>query len=569
MQDARHGLSPVGTRVDGRLLRLVPADARRILVAGAGAAVYAAELRRARPTASFVILGPAGPDAPAWLRPVVEDGDMRDQAAGLDRFAPFDAILLDGALESNPSPEGFLKTLVASLAPAGVIAMKVANVHHWSRVGSLLTGAWDVDADPVGLSDERLRRALKEAGLESADWRKVQHEPPQDSPRATAILAALEASAPDGPGRKWARERIGITHFLVAATPVGALGRPLLVHQRALGPLNAGLNASVARVRLMNPGTLLEGFPGVRVRTDTGNQLPEPTVREPDRIFVWQRVLFRAPNVDALRKLHERGFVCVIEFDDHPNFFTFINDGGRATFLSGHAVQTSTPELADYIRQFNPEVMAFDNQLPSLDPLPEKPEGPVKVLFAAINRKAGWERIVQSFRDVLASGVDARAVVVGDKEFFQALGPIEKEFMPILDYDRYQDMLGGVDIALLPLADTEFDRAKTDLKFIECAARGTVVLASPVVYGKTVRDGETGFLYRSPEEFAARLRLLITDHGRRREMARAAYDYVREERMLSRYVRARLDWYRSLVARRDELHAAAMARVGVEATPAG
>jgi hypothetical protein len=46
---------------------------------------------------------------------------------------------------------------------------------------------------------------------------------------------------------------------------------------------------------------------------------------------------------------------------------------------------------------------------------------------------------------------------------------------------------------------------------------------------------------------------LLDDPGLRRRMARAAWEYARDERMFAYQTRARADWYRSLWARRAEL----------------
>jgi glycosyltransferase involved in cell wall biosynthesis len=70
-----------------------------------------------------------------------------------------------------------------------------------------------------------------------------------------------------------------------------------------------------------------------------------------------------------------------------------------------------------------------------------------------------------------------------------------------------------------------------------------VVLASPTVYEKTIVEGETGFLYRTPEEFGAKLRKLIDDAELRQRVAAKAYAYVREKRLLAQHYRQRRDWY--------------------------
>ena len=72
-----------------------------------------------------------------------------------------------------------------------------------------------------------------------------------------------------------------------------------------------------------------------------------------------------------------------------------------------------------------------------------------------------------------------------DEAFFQALDTPHKKFDPMTDYAGYLRMLGAAEIAFMPLADTPFNRAKSDLKFIEAAAARVAALASDVVYAGT------------------------------------------------------------------------------------
>jgi glycosyltransferase involved in cell wall biosynthesis len=162
---------------------------------------------------------------------------------------------------------------------------------------------------------------------------------------------------------------------------------------------------------------------------------------------------------------------------------------------------------------------------------------------------------------VAAHGDRVRVQVVYDRAFFDALMTPHKAFEPLCPYDRYQMLLQAADVALLPLEPTRFNRHKSDLKFIECASQGVVALASPTVYDRTIRHGETGLIYRSPDEFAALLDRLIRDHPFRRALARNAYYYVAEHRLLARHYRARYDWYRAMLDRRDQLDAELRQRV--------
>jgi glycosyltransferase involved in cell wall biosynthesis len=143
-------------------------------------------------------------------------------------------------------------------------------------------------------------------------------------------------------------------------------------------------------------------------------------------------------------------------------------------------------------------------------------------------------------------------ILIGDPQYYDG---------QFVDYEKYLQTLRESDIALLPLLDNEFNRSKSDLKFIECGACGAAVLASSVVYPKTVKDGVTGLIFNDKKEFAQKLQLLIENPEKRYNLATAAYDYVKNNRLLSQHYEERLDWYNELFERLDELNAEAQERI--------
>ena len=150
--------------------------------------------------------------------------------------------------------------------------------------------------------------------------------------------------------------------------------------------------------------------------------------------------------------------------------------------------------------------------------------------------------------------------VTADAAFFARLATNAKDLIAedadadgVVPYEVYERELRTADIALLPLDDTPFHRRKSDLKFLECAGNGVVALASPVVYGDTVADGRTGMIFRNGEEFSEKLARLIEDRALRRRIAAAAYEYVKENRLLSAHYEKRVQFYRSLAAQKAAL----------------
>ena len=143
-----------------------------------------------------------------------------------------------------------------------------------------------------------------------------------------------------------------------------------------------------------------------------------------------------------------------------------------------------------------------------------------------------------------------------DEGFFNALETPHKSFEPLADYAAYKRLLAQSEISFMPLGDSEFNRAKSDLKFIEAGAARVAALASPVVYGGVIEDGKTGLIFRDPGELRAGLLRLLAYPEATKRMAEAARAYVSSQRMLAYQVDARIRWYRSLWARRAELYSA-------------
>ena len=68
------------------------------------------------------------------------------------------------------------------------------------------------------------------------------------------------------------------------------------------------------------------------------------------------------------------------------------------------------------------------------------------------------------------------------------------------------------DIGIIPLTDTQFNRCKSELKYIEFSALGIPVIASDMnVYNECIVDGVNGFLAANEEEWIDKLSLLIND----------------------------------------------------------
>lgn len=292
-----------------------------------------------------------------------------------------------------------------------------------------------------------------------------------------------------------------------------------------------------------------------------------------DSILLMERrwLLCSGEVSQVLSGLTAHGNILLQEFDDHPLISEEIVRENYFTFRAISTVQTSTQYLADVLREFNPHIYLFENQLASL---PEQriynmKNERVTIFFGALNRRPDWEPLMPAINaSIRRYGDRLYFHVLSDHAFYEALETEEKDFAGgvrdasiVAPYERYTAALHDADIALLPLRDTEFNCAKSDLKFIEAAGHGAVALASPTVYAKTMRDGETGLIFRSPEEFAKKLDLLIECADLRRTLAEHAYRYVAEHRLLEYHLDDYISAYQEMLARREEFERDRRARI--------
>lgn len=328
---------------------------------------------------------------------------------------------------------------------------------------------------------------------------------------------------------------------------------PLRIHTFAAEPITA-------HIRTTLPTICCNTEPGVIIREEYG--YPDVSrLRGDEQICMIQRChLNNSENAEAVfSALAGEHRLLINEFDDAP--FHWHTDPAYSAFVGVHVVQTSTPALADVFREYNPYVLTVENQVASLPPLrqPDLTSDHATIFFGAINRREDWQEIMPVLDEAIQRyGARLSFLVVGNREFYDALRAENKEYFggsdgEIAPYDTYLAAMQQADIALLPLRDTPFNRLKSDLKFIEAASCGTVALAAPTVYARTLRDGRTGFLYHDLRELRQLLSLLIENPLLRWETAQLAYAYVRENRLLANHYRERLYAYRELLAHRDEL----------------
>lgn len=232
--------------------------------------------------------------------------------------------------------------------------------------------------------------------------------------------------------------------------------------------------------------------------------------------------------------------------------------------LEADALTCSTPALCAYLRPFNPRVHLLPNYLPDrlweVRTPQEKPaDSPVVIGYmGSITHLPDLETILP----VLARILDHQRGQVRLR--FWGLEPPEPlrgreevEWIPleIWNYAQFAEFFSrqGCDIFIAPLVDSDFNRCKSAIKFLEYSALAVPGVYSRVLpYESVVRHGENGFLAASQEDWEACLSELIASPQLRLQVGAAAAESVRTNWLLSQHAGEWPAVYRQVQAHRPD-----------------
>lgn len=502
-------------------------------------------------------------------------------------IAEADVIIIRGEYFRGLTAER-LKKWVEALAEDGQLLLDVPNPAYIRTYLELLSGV-KTGSQAQGMSAAAARHLLEEAGLHmhfaSASYDKQQDGAMRRSKENAVLMEGLKGLLASL-GQQAARENDPwLQSFFFKARK-----KPLEQREKISIQTVVGEAIVTARPRVYMPNAFLSTEPAVTAEAvDNSRPFGGPVPQDiENKVLIRHRLNYSDSRqgfqvMDGMRK---RALLIVAEIDDNTPALKLKgkakeNEAMYAlSYMGTHCIQVSTEYMAELMRQYNPHVQVFANQLQELpdkrnylvERLQRLKEGAdyVTFFFGALNRTEEWQEVMPVITEAIEKyGSKLRFKVLSDMGFYEALPTEYKEFIgsremyggQFVPYQMYTAALHSSDISFLPLRDNEFNRAKSDLKFIESAGHGAVVLASPTVYEATVKEGRNGFLYRNPREFREYLTLLIEHPERRIETAEAAYRYVQEERLMANHYLERLAWYREMLQRRPELDREMMKRL--------
>jgi tetratricopeptide (TPR) repeat protein len=144
---------------------------------------------------------------------------------------------------------------------------------------------------------------------------------------------------------------------------------------------------------------------------------------------------------------------------------------------------------------------------------------------------------------------------------FELMGdPVLAEPFAALDAERFRFALAGslphylqwlerLDIGLAPLLPTEFNRCRSDVKFLEYASRSVVPLLQNLDPYHHLAGTGAALLYDNPDDLIRQLDRLVNEPALRQTIATTAHTLVASERRLAQHAPIRLAIYKDLAQR--------------------
>lgn len=170
----------------------------------------------------------------------------------------------------------------------------------------------------------------------------------------------------------------------------------------------------------------------------------------------------------------------------------------------------------------------------------------VKIAYfsGSIAHNENFELIKPAIIKVLQKYPTVELHLVGHLDIPKELKPFKKQivFHDYVDWQVLPKMIADIDINLAPLVDTVFNRAKSEIKWIEAALVKVPTLASRIgSFSEMVQDGETGVLVTDSTWFE-NLEKIILSPKYRQAIGEKAYNFVIKNCVTDTHRDELIDW---------------------------
>lgn len=299
-------------------------------------------------------------------------------------------------------------------------------------------------------------------------------------------------------------------------------------------------------------------FSKLRIVLSSVKKLWSASRKKYDIVFV-QREAFMLGSTIFERRF-SRHSKLIFDFDDSiwlqnvseaNKKLVFLKNPSKTSSLIGIAdlVFAGNPYLADYARQFNPNVAVVPTTVDTDEYKRDSKAPGEKICIGwsgsptTIQHFSYAVPVLKRLQEKYGDKIEIR--VIGD-------GSYRNEELGItgIPWTRATEVpeVSKLDIGIMPLPDNEWSRGKCGLKGLVYMSLGIPAVMSPVgVNSDIVTDGENGMLAGNTEEWAEKLSLLIEDSELRKKLGEAGRETVEAHYSVNAWKEKYLALFKSLV----------------------
>ena len=253
-------------------------------------------------------------------------------------------------------------------------------------------------------------------------------------------------------------------------------------------------------------------------------------------IYFFQWVTIPNKHLEAIIK---KGTKVVYDYDDA----VFIKKPEETDFMIKHAdhVIAGSHFLFEYAMKLNRSAVFLPGAV-DLDRFKSANIKKNRVRIGWIGSKStahNLDMVASPLNSMKKKGYDFEIVIAGCNPNFKIadLSPeIKSDIIPAYQNKDIPTILSGIDIGIMPLQDSLWEKGKSGMKAILYMAASRPVVASNVgesIY--LIKNGVTGFLVNGSNEWEATLTELLTDANLREKIGRAGRAYAEENHSLKDY----------------------------------
>jgi len=331
---------------------------------------------------------------------------------------------------------------------------------------------------------------------------------------------------------------------------------------------------AVAQIRLLSPFDLLKQAGTLDYDLFV---MDKPRKFEYDQFQDYSAIIFQRTSspetVELTKQAKRRGVKVIYDIDDnllqlpegHPLYGQFadaaVSGAIKAHLEMADLVTVSSMALWGALAEYADNRVVIRNEI---DPaiFPEalaKSEQPVTIGYAAgLTHSADMEQIVPALEGLLEEYGPAIKVI------FFWLAPEQLQSHPQVEhlggFPLLQDYAAKLhasrlDIGLAPLIDNAFNRAKSDVKYLEYGSQAIAGVYSRSLPYSSVTEGRTGLFVASadPDEWYERIKFLIDNPAERQRIASNAMLDVTGNRTIKQSAQAWITTLEGLISQTPKL----------------